>query len=62
MTMQPIMYQLAQAAYSSWAENKNVDSWENLPDWRRYTWRKVARAVVEEIEEINKGNRAERTA
>ncbi len=37
----------AQAAYEAWAANKpNQPSWANLPDFRRETWRRVARASI----------------
>lgn len=48
-----IMQELAQAAYEAWAENKNVASWEDLPDSRRWQWRNVARAVLAKDDEIN---------
>lgn len=36
---------LARLCYRTWAENKNVPPWEDLPDFRRHTWRRIARRL-----------------
>lgn len=57
-----IMNELAKAAYEAWSENKNVGPWDELADFRRWPWRNVARAVLEQAEAINKRGLADKTA